>query len=62
MKITRFSGFLSFTLLLVPATTYAAFILEGLRIVSGERDNNAHYTGGSHLAKDANRWLFAPDL
>ena len=54
MKTTRFSVFLSFTLLLVPATSYAASFSEALRIISGERDNNVHYAEGSRLAKDAN--------
>jgi hypothetical protein len=54
MKITRFSVFLSFTLLLVPATSYAVSFSEAPRIISGERDNNVHYAGGSRLVKDAN--------
>ena len=54
MKITRFSVFLSFTLLLVPAISYAAYFSEAPRIISGARDNKAHHAGGSHLVKDTN--------
>lgn len=54
MIITRFSVFLSFTLLLSPVTSCAASFSETLMIISGECDIDMRYAGGSQLVKDAN--------